>query len=180
MIDGIDAAVPGFRASLSCVFTGEHALFTFDDGRMLSGKDLDWSKPMKGRVRVTKDLLSLARHCGRPIGRCLIVDDTPETYKLNPSNALPVPMYDAMHHTVQALPLYSALRTLHSALCTHRQPRAVRCCRYEGSTDDHALDFLRDFLLKMPTQGECPQGLPYFLLLKSYILPVLASCCVPL
>ena len=25
--------------------------------------------------------------------RCLIVDDTPETYRLNPSNAIPVPMY---------------------------------------------------------------------------------------
>ena len=89
MIDGIDAAVPGFRASLRCVFSRERVEFTYEDGRM----------------RVTKDLRSLARYCGRPMCRCLIVDDTPETYRFNPSNALPVPVYDgassadrALHH----------------------------------------------------------------------------------
>ena len=83
MIDGIEAAVPGFRASLRCVFTKEHAVFTFEDGRTRSGSEIDWSRPTTGRVRVTKDLKSLARHCGRPLCRCLIVDDTAETYRLN-------------------------------------------------------------------------------------------------
>ena len=100
MIDGIDAAAPGFRSSLRCVFSRERVGFAVEDGR----------------VRITKDLRSLARHCGVPMCRCLIVDDTPETYRLNPSNALPVPIY-------------------------------------EGSSSDHALDRLRDFLLSMPWQG---------------------------
>ena len=78
MIDGIDAEVPGFRASLRCVFSREQVGISFENGRM----------------QITKDLRSLARHCGRPMCRCLIVDDTPETYRLNPANALPVPVYD--------------------------------------------------------------------------------------
>ena len=75
MVDGIDAAVPGFRASLRCVFSRDRV--TFD----ASGQ-------------VTKDLLSLAQHCGHPMCRCLIVDDSPETYRLNKSNALPIPRYN--------------------------------------------------------------------------------------
>ena len=47
-----------------------------------------------GRVQVTKHLRDLARHCGAPLCRCLVVDDSPETYRLNQSNALPVPSYD--------------------------------------------------------------------------------------
>jgi TFIIF-interacting CTD phosphatase-like protein len=79
MIDGIDAAAPGFRASLK--------------GRVFSRERVDFHLE-NGRVRITKDLRSLARHCGYPMCRCLIVDDTPETYRLNPSNALPVPIYN--------------------------------------------------------------------------------------
>ena len=79
MVDGIDAEVPGFRASLRCVFSRERVDCTYE--------------PSLSRWRITKDLRSLARHCGLPLCRCLIVDDTPETYRLNPSNALPVPVY---------------------------------------------------------------------------------------
>ena len=80
MIDGIDAISPGFRSSLCCVFSRERVDFPWD-------RDL-------GRHRITKDLRCLARYCGRPLCRCLIVDDNPETYRLNQSNALPVPTYD--------------------------------------------------------------------------------------
>ena len=82
MVDCIDHVVPGFRASLRCVFSREQVHF-----------DLAGEAPLC-RLRITKDLRSIARHCGRPLCRCLIVDDTPETYRLNASNALPVPVYD--------------------------------------------------------------------------------------
>lgn len=78
MISGIDTWVPGFRASLRRVYSRDHVDFTFENRS----------------IRVTKDLRRLARDCGLPLCRCLIVDDTPDTYRLNISNALPVPVYD--------------------------------------------------------------------------------------
>ena len=129
MIDGIEAAVPGFRASLRCVFTREHAVFTFEDGRTRSGSEIDWSRPTTGRVRVTKDLKSLARHCGRPLCRCLIVDDTAETYRLNPSNALPVPMYEGkeVDHALECLRdfLLHKMPTNGARACMQSLPRCL-------------------------------------------------------
>ena len=78
MIRGIDAAVPGFRCSLRATFTMQHAQF---------------SHKKDGNLTTTKDLRTLAEFCGVPLCRTLIVDDNPETYRLNPSNALPVPAY---------------------------------------------------------------------------------------
>jgi len=77
MIAGIDLVAPGFREELRCVFSRDDATVTSENGR----------------ITVTKSLQRLATHCGRPLSRCLIVDDTPETYRCNPSNALPVPSY---------------------------------------------------------------------------------------
>lgn len=57
MIDGIDSEAPGFRPSLVAIFSQEQTTFTHDGQRM----------------RVTKDLRSLARHCGKQMSRCLIV-----------------------------------------------------------------------------------------------------------
>jgi len=77
MVAGIDSEVPGFRASLVVIFSQEHTTIDHEEGRM----------------QIIKDLRSLARHCGRQMSRCLIVDDTPQTYRHNLSNALPVPTY---------------------------------------------------------------------------------------
>ena len=46
-----------------------------------------------GNLRFTKHLRTLAHHCGRPFCRCLIVDDTPDTYRYNQSHALPIRSY---------------------------------------------------------------------------------------
>ena len=77
MIEGINAVEPGFSDALCCVFSRDEAIITCE----------------AGRTTVTKSLQRLATHCGRPLSRCLIVDDTPATYRRNPSNALPVPSY---------------------------------------------------------------------------------------
>jgi len=77
MIAGIERQVPQFRRSLLCVFSQNQTRFIFE----------------RGRMRITKDLRKLAEHCGRPLSRCLIVDDNQDTYRLNPSNALPIPPY---------------------------------------------------------------------------------------
>lgn len=77
MIEGINAVEPGFSDALCCVFSRDEAIITCE----------------AGRTTVTKSLQRLATHCGRPLRRCLIVDDTPATYRRNPSNALPVPSY---------------------------------------------------------------------------------------
>lgn len=78
MVEGINSVCPGFRDSLCCFWTREHTCCL-------------WS--LSGRLTVLKELRRLAQHCGRPLSRCLIVDDTPETYALNVSNALPIPAY---------------------------------------------------------------------------------------
>ena len=84
MIAGIEQLLmPGFRASLCCIYSRANTTMSVSSDR--------------SRMRVTKDLRSLAHALGRPLCRCLIVDDTPETYRLNPSNALPVPGYQGAH-----------------------------------------------------------------------------------
>eukprot|EP00966_Prymnesium_polylepis_P173069 4002993-Prymnesium_polylepis.1 len=80
MIRGIDAAVSGFRSSLRAVFSAKQVQFAHKGGHMST----------------TKDLRKLAEFCGVPLCRTLIVDDNPETYRLNQSNALPVPAYVGM------------------------------------------------------------------------------------
>jgi len=91
MAKGIDALVPGFRSALKAIFSKEHAHITPDG-------------------YVTKTLSLLADHVGKPLCRTLIVDDNPTTYRLNVSNALPIPVYageasDAALATLQSFML---------------------------------------------------------------------------
>jgi len=81
MIDGIDrVAAPGFRDSLcGRIFTDELTTCSFE----------------RGRVIRTKDLSRLTGLTGIPLHRCLIVDDTKDTYALNVRNALPVDTFEA-------------------------------------------------------------------------------------
>lgn len=80
MIDGLDRASPGFRAALcGRIFTDELTSCSFE----------------RGRVIRTKELQRLVEHTGVPLHRCLIVDDTPDTYALNVRNALPVETFEA-------------------------------------------------------------------------------------
>jgi len=76
MVDGIDKiAMPGFKAALKCVFTDEQTACRWERGRLIK----------------TKELHSIASRCRVPLRRCLVVDDTEETFRLNVRNALPVP-----------------------------------------------------------------------------------------
>jgi len=79
MITQMDALVPGFERALRCVLTREHT-------QMCASAD--------GSPVIIKRLRTLADRCHKPLSRCLVVDDTPTTYSVNPSNALPIPVYE--------------------------------------------------------------------------------------
>ena len=78
MIAGIEThAFTGFRTFLRCTFSREQTKVLIEPGQ----------------ASIIKDLRDVAQHCRVPLERCLIVDDSPSTYQLNCSNALPVPTY---------------------------------------------------------------------------------------
>lgn len=79
IVEQVNARVPGFRESLVCIFTRQQVTIVDQGGA--------------ARPLLTKDLRLVADWTGRPLSRILIVDDTPETYRNNTSNALPVPVY---------------------------------------------------------------------------------------
>lgn len=89
MIDGIErVAVAGFRQALGGrIFTDEHTTCSFHKGRMCR----------------TKDLQKLEEHTGVPLHRCLVLDDTPETYVLNVRNAIPVEAWMAGYNDDEML-----------------------------------------------------------------------------
>lgn len=76
MLAGIEKLVPGLRRALKATFSRDQ---------------VQWQLNSFGEHSVLKDLRLLSTHLNYPLSRVLIVDDTPDTYRLNPNNAVPVP-----------------------------------------------------------------------------------------